>query len=87
MLDDLKKIETEYQTILQQLSSPELISNWGEVDEPSSSPRFANARVFDELIKRKVYLEKIIEKEKEIEEIKNKIEENKVILKIGRAHV
>src|SRR4030065_2424721 len=63
---DLKKVKTEYQELLQQLSDPELISNWDK---------------FEELTKRKSFLEKIIEKEKEIEDLKNKIEENKGILK------
>jgi peptide chain release factor 1 len=65
MLDNLKKFEVEYQTILQQLSDPELISNWEK---------------FEELTKRKSFLEKIIEKEKELKEVKDKIEENKVII-------
>jgi len=63
---DLKKVKTEYQELLEQLSDPELISNWDR---------------FEELNKRKLFLEKIIEKEKEIEDLKNKIEENKSILK------
>jgi len=66
MSADLKKTELEYQKILQQLSDPELISNWEK---------------FEELNRKKIFLEKIIEKGKEIEEIKNKIEENKTILK------
>ncbi len=65
-IEDIKKIEEEYQAILQQLSDPELLSNWGK---------------FEELSKRKVFLEKIIEKEKEIRDLENKIEENKTILK------
>ncbi|HXK32266.1 MAG TPA: peptide chain release factor 1 [Candidatus Paceibacterota bacterium] len=63
---DLEKVKTEYQELLEQLSDPELISNWDK---------------FEELNKRKIFLEKIIEKEKEIEDLKNKIEENKSILK------
>ncbi len=66
MSADLKKTELEYQKIIQQLSDPELISNWEK---------------FEELNRKKSFLEKIIEKGKEIEEIKNKIEENKTILK------
>jgi peptide chain release factor 1 len=62
----IENIKKDYEKILQQLSDPELISNWEK---------------FEELTKRKNYLEKIIEKEKEIEDLKNKIEENKVILK------
>ncbi len=63
---DLKKVKTEYQELLQQLSDPGLISNWDK---------------FEELTKRKSFLEKIIEKDEEIEDLKNKIEENKGILK------
>ncbi len=61
--EDVKK---EYEEILEQLSNPELISNWEK---------------FQELTGRKSYLEKIIEKKKEIEDLENKIEENKTILK------
>jgi len=63
---DIEVIKKEYEKILSQLSNPELISNWP---------------AFEELTKRKSFLEKIIEKEKEIEDLKNKIEENKEILK------
>ncbi len=63
---DVKALKNKYEKILEQLSDPELISNWGK---------------FEELIKRKSFLEKIIEKEKEVEDLKNKIEENKEILK------
>jgi peptide chain release factor 1 len=58
-------IKKEYDEILQQLSNPELISDWER---------------FDKLQKRKNYLEKIIEKEREMKSIKNKIEENKLII-------
>ncbi len=64
----LKKIKQEYQVILQQLSDPELVSNWEKGEE---------------LLKRKNYLEKIIEKDKELQDIKNKIEENKSIISAG----
>jgi len=64
-IEDLKK---DYDNILQQLSDPELISNWEK---------------FEMLSKKKESLEKIFEKEKEIEEIKNEIEENKEIIKTG----
>jgi len=63
---DLNKVKIEYQKLLEQLSDPELISNWDK---------------FEKLNKRKDFLEKIIEKEKEIQDLKNKIEENKSILK------
>ena len=67
-MPDLENVKKEYQTILEKLGDPELISDWEK---------------FEELSKRKSFLEKIIEKEKEIEDLKNKIEENKVILKSG----
>ncbi len=65
MEDDLKKIRKEHEEILSELGDPELISNWDK---------------FEDLTKRKIFLEKIIEKEEEIKELKNKIEENKVII-------
>jgi peptide chain release factor 1 len=60
-----ESIKKEYKEILNQLSDPELISDWEK---------------FEELSKRKSFLEKILGKEKEIEELKNKIEENKLII-------
>jgi peptide chain release factor 1 len=63
MPKDLKRIKEEYQTVLQQLSNPELISNWEK---------------FEQLSKRKSSLEKIIEKEKELKEVINKIKEKKL---------
>ena len=77
---EFQNVQKEYEELLQKLSDPELISNSENVDELRSSPRFANARVFEELLKKKARLEKIIEKGKEIKEIKNKIEENKSII-------
>lgn len=56
----------EYNELLKQLSDPELISNWDK---------------FEELSRRKNFLEKIMEKEKELQELQEKIEENKGILK------
>ena len=61
----LEEIKKEYENILEQLSDPGLISNWDK---------------FEELSKQKARLEKIIEKSREIEEINNKIEENKLII-------
>jgi peptide chain release factor 1 len=63
---NIEELKSEYEELLQQLSNPELISDWEK---------------FESLQKRKGIIEKIIEKEKEIKEIKNKIEENKEILK------
>jgi len=62
---DIRAIKKEYEDVLTQLSDPELASNWEKVDE---------------LSKRKDFLEKIIEKEKEIKEIENKIGENQTII-------
>jgi len=62
---DLEKIKKEYQELLNQLSDPELISNWDK---------------FEELNKRKGVLEKIVEKEEELLEITNRIDENSTIL-------
>lgn len=61
-LDEIKK---EYESTLEQLNDPELISDWEK---------------FEEINKKKDYLKKIIEKDKEINELKNQIEENKSII-------
>ena len=63
---DIENIKKEYETLLKQLANPELISNLEK---------------FEELTKRKRFCDKIIAKEKEIDDLKNKIEENKEILK------
>jgi len=62
---DLGKIKKEYSDLLNQLSDPELISDWEK---------------FEELTKKKISLEKIIDKQNELEEIINRIEENRSIL-------
>ncbi|TFG35913.1 MAG: peptide chain release factor 1 [Parcubacteria group bacterium] len=62
---DIKSIKKEYEEVLNQLSDPELVSNWDK---------------FDELNKRKGVLEKVIEKEKEIEGLNNRIQESKSML-------
>ena len=62
---DLENVKKEYDKLLQQLSDPTLTSDWER---------------FKRLSERKNLLEKIIEKGKEIIEIKNKIEENKAII-------
>ncbi len=54
----------EYDQILNQLSDPELISDWEK---------------FEALNRKKTYLEKVIEKEDEIKSITNQIEENRLI--------
>jgi len=56
--------QEEYNRLIEQLGDPGLISDWEK---------------FEELNKRKSYLEKVIEKESEIKEINNKIEENRLI--------
>ena len=62
----ISEIKKEYDEILNKLSDPELISDWEK---------------FEEFSKRKTFLEKIIEKEREIKDVKNQIEENRTILK------
>jgi len=64
-MSEIESLKKEYEELLEQLSNPELISNW---------ERFKN------LQERKEILEKVFEKEKELEEVKNKIEENKTII-------
>ena len=56
----------QYEEILQQLSSPELLSNYDK---------------FEELTKEKNRLEKIVLKYGELQDLKNRIEENREILK------
>ncbi len=63
---DTESIQKEYNELLEKLSDPELVSNWEKMEE---------------LSKKKSYLEKIIEKQKEIKETENQIQENKTILK------
>ncbi len=62
----IEDIKKEYDEILNQLSDSGLISDYEK---------------FEELSKKKKSLEKIIEKQKEIDELKTQIEENKTILK------
>lgn len=62
-IENVKK--EEYEEILQQLSDPELISNWDK---------------FEELTKKKIFLENIIAAEKEIQDLRNRIAENKSII-------
>lgn len=64
-MPEIESLKKEYEEILKQLSDPELVSNWGR---------------FEILQKRKAVLDEIFEKEREIEEVKNKIEENKAII-------
>ncbi len=62
---DIEATKKEYEDLLQQLSDPELISNFEK---------------FETLTKRKVFLEKIIEKGKKLENLKNEVEKNKIII-------
>jgi peptide chain release factor 1 len=62
---NIEDVKKEYQTILEKLGDSELISNWDD---------------FEDLTKRKSFLEKIIDRNQEIEEMKNRIEENKTII-------
>lgn len=65
MESNLNRIKKEYDELLTQLANPELLSDWEK---------------FEKLTARKKHLEKTLEKEAEIKEIKNKIEENKAII-------
>lgn len=64
-MGSIADVKKEYEEILNKLSDPELLSNWDK---------------FEELSKRKTFLEKTIEKEEELENIKKRIEENRAIL-------
>lgn len=64
----VEEIKQKYESLLSELSDPEIISDWEK---------------FDRLNKQKESLEKIIEKEKELQLIKEKIEENKSIVSAG----
>jgi len=68
IMTNIEEIKKEYDALTEQLSDPELISNYEKLEE---------------LSKKKRKLEKIIEKQKEIEEIKKQIEESKTILSSG----
>lgn len=62
---DLEDIKKEYQDILNQLSDPELVSDWEK---------------FEEFSKKKKELEKIVNKQTELEDIQKKIKENQLII-------
>lgn len=62
----IEEIKNEYQAVINEISDPGLISDWQKMEE---------------LSKKKAHLEKIIQKHEEIEEIRNKIAENKDIVK------
>jgi len=75
---DIESVKKEYETILSQLSDPELISNWPARNAFGVAD--AGREKLETLIKRKEFLEKILETKKEIEEIEDKIKENKIII-------
>lgn len=62
----IEEIKKQYQAVLDELTNPELISDWQKMEE---------------LSKKKAHFEKIIQKYEEIEEITNKISENQEIIK------
>jgi peptide chain release factor 1 len=64
-MQEIESLRKEYEELLKQLGEPELLSNWDK---------------FQELSKRKNFLEKIFETEKEIEENANRIKENQSII-------
>jgi peptide chain release factor 1 len=63
---DIEEFKKEYQEIMKELSSPELFSDWSKSEEIS---------------KRKVFLEKIINSYEKIEKINGEIKENQDLLK------
>lgn len=64
-MQDLENIKKEYSDIINQLSKPDIVSNWEK---------------FEELSKKKKGLDKVIEKINKLEEVKIKIKENKAIV-------
>jgi peptide chain release factor 1 len=64
-MPEIESLKKEYEELQKQLGSPELLSDWEK---------------FLELQKRKNFLEKIFEKEKEIKKTENKIQENQTII-------
>jgi len=64
-MTSIEKIKKEYQQVLDQLSDPELISDWKRTEK---------------LSKKKKRLEEIVEKQKEIENVQKQIKENQDIL-------
>lgn len=74
----IENAKKQYDEILQQLSSPELLSNPDSVEDARSGRHYDK---FEELSKEKSRLEKIISKYDELQDLKKRIEENKEILK------
>ncbi len=67
-ISEIENIKNEYESILNELSNPDIISDLER---------------FEELSKKKKSLEKILDKYNELEEIEKQIEENKIILISG----
>jgi len=64
-MPEIESIEKEYNELLKQLTDPNIISDWGK---------------FEELSKKRDSLEKIVNKEKELRETKNRIKDNELII-------
>lgn len=64
----IEEVKKDYETLLKQLSDPGLISDWEK---------------FEMLSRKKEILEKTIAKQEELKNLKNKIEENKLIIASG----
>ncbi|MCP6726735.1 MAG: peptide chain release factor 1 [Patescibacteria group bacterium] len=62
---ELKEARKEFNTLTEQLGDPELLSNW---------------KKFQDISKRRGYLEKIVKKAEELEELNQKLEESKQII-------
>ncbi|MFH0791921.1 MAG: peptide chain release factor 1 [bacterium] len=67
-MPNIEDVRQEYENILNQLTNPELISDWER---------------FEELSKKKSALEKIVDKGKEVDELKARIEENHSIIALN----
>lgn len=65
---DFEAIKKEYDSLTQELTNPELISQWGK---------------FQALSKRRALLEKILKRVEELEELQKRIEENVQIISSG----
>lgn len=74
---DIEIIKKEYDSLLQQLSSPELVSD-PDLVEDARLRRYWER--FKEISKRKNFLEKVIEKFEQLKELEARIVENKSII-------
>ena len=64
-MTDIEAVKKRHQAIIQQLSDPELISDWEK---------------FEELSKEKLRLDKVIDKYQGLEEIKRRVQENQLLI-------